>query len=51
MRKILATLMALAMILAFVPAVLAEGAEEPITVTMFCGAPFDQPMDNNKIYK
>ena len=51
MKKILATLLALAMILALVPAVMAEGAEEPITVTMFCGAPFDQPMDNNKIYK
>ena len=50
MKRFLATLMALAMILALVPAVMAS-AEEPITVTMFCGAPFDQPMDDNKIYK
>jgi putative aldouronate transport system substrate-binding protein len=51
MRKILATLLALAMILALVPAVMAEGAEEPITVTYFYGAPGDQPLDDNKIYK
>jgi putative aldouronate transport system substrate-binding protein len=51
MKKILATLLALAMILALVPAVMAEGAEEPITVTMFVGSPYDQPMDDNKIYK
>lgn len=51
MRKLLATLLALAMILALVPAVMAEGAEEPITVTFFVGAPFDQPMEDNKIYK
>ena len=51
MRKILATLLALAMILALVPAVMAEGAEEPITVTMFVGNPYDQPLEDNKIYK
>ncbi len=51
MKKILATLLALAMILALVPAVMAEGAEEPITVTMFVGAPYDQPLEDNKIYK
>ncbi len=51
MKKLLSVLMVLSMLLAFMPAVLAEGAEEPITVTMFCGAPFDQPMDDNKIYK
>ena len=51
MRKILATLLALALILSLVPAVMAEGAEEPITVTMFVGSPYDQPLDDNKIYK
>ncbi len=51
MKRILATLLALAMLLALAPAVLAEGAEEPITVTMFVGAPYDQPTDDNKIYK
>ncbi len=51
MKKIMATLLALAMILALVPAVMAEGAEEPITVTYFYGAPGDQPLDDNKIYK
>ena len=51
MRKILATLLALAMILALVPAVMAEGAEEPITLTVFRGDPGDQPKDDNKIYK
>ncbi len=52
MRKILATLLALAMILALVPAVMAEGAApEPITVTVFRGDPGDQPTDDNKIYK
>ncbi|MCR4876576.1 MAG: extracellular solute-binding protein [Clostridiales bacterium] len=50
MRKILAAVLALAMLLALVPAVMAESAE-PITVTMFVGAPFDQPLDDNKIYK
>jgi len=51
MRKILATLLALAMILALVPAVMAESAEEPITLTVFRGDPGDQPKDDNKIYK
>ena len=51
MKKILATLLALAMILTLVPAVVAEGAEEPITVTMFVGSPYDQPLEDNKIYK
>ena len=52
MRKILAALLALAMVLAIVPAVLAEGeALEPITLTVFRGDPGDQPTDDNKIYK
>ena len=51
MKKILASLLALAMILALVPAVMAEGVEGPITVTMFVGSPYDQPLDDNKIYK
>ncbi|MCR5565639.1 MAG: hypothetical protein K6F61_02210 [Clostridiales bacterium] len=50
MKKILATLLALAMILALVPAVMAEGAE-PITVRVFIGANADQPTDDNKIRK
>ena len=52
MRKILAALLALAMVLAIVPAVLAEGeALEPITLTVFRGDPGDQPTEDNKIYK
>ena len=49
MRKILAALLALAMVLAIVPAVMAENA--PITVTVFKGDPGDQPTADNKIYK
>ena len=42
MRKILATLLVLAMVLALVPAVMAEGeALEPITLTVFAGDPGD----------
>ena len=48
MRKILAALLALAMVLALVPA-MAENA--PITVTVFKGDPGDQPTADNKIYK
>ena len=51
MRKILASLLVLAMIFALVPAVMAEDVEGPITVTMFVGSPYDQPLDDNKIYK
>jgi hypothetical protein len=50
MRKILAALLALAMVLALVPAVMAEG-NEVITLTVFHGDPGDQPTDDNKIYK
>ena len=51
MKKILAVLLALAMVLALVPAVMAEGAPELITVTVFKGDPGDQPTEDNKIYK
>ncbi len=51
MRKILAALLALAMVLAIVPAVMAEGDLEPITLTVFRGDPGDQPTEDNKIYK
>ena len=51
MRKILAALLALALVLALVPAVMAEGAAEPITLTVFRGDPGDQPTADNKIYK
>ena len=51
MRKVLALVLAVAMLLACVPAVLADEALEPITVTVFRGDPGDQPADDNKIYK
>ena len=50
MKKILAALLALAMMLALVPAVMAEG-EEPITLTVYAGDPGDLPAEDNKIYK
>ena len=50
MKKVLAMILALAMVLALVPAAMAEGLE-PITVTVFRGDPGDQPTDDNKIYK
>ena len=50
MRKLLATLLALMMILSMVPFALAEEAE-PIVVTVFRGDPGDQPTDDNKLYK
>ena len=50
MKKILATLLVLAMVLAIVPAVMAE-APAPITVTVFKGDPGDQPLEGNKMYK
>ncbi|MCQ2457538.1 MAG: sugar ABC transporter substrate-binding protein [Clostridia bacterium] len=51
MKKFLAVMMALAMIVALLPAALADEALEPITVTVFRGDPGDQPTDDNKIYK
>ncbi len=50
MKKFLAVFLALAMILAMVPAALADNAE-PWTVTVFRGDPGDQPTEDNKIYK
>jgi len=50
MKKLLAILLALAMLLALLPAAVAESAE-PWTVTVFRGDPGDQPTDDNKIYK
>ncbi|MDO5436178.1 MAG: sugar ABC transporter substrate-binding protein [Clostridia bacterium] len=51
MKKFLATMLALAMIIAMLPAALADEALEPITVTVFRGDPGEQPTDDNKIYK
>ena len=51
MKKLLALMLALAMVLSLAPAALAEGTQEPITVTVFRGDPGDQPTDDNKIYK
>jgi len=52
MKKVVAVLLALAMVLALIPAVMAEGeALEPITLTVFRGDPGDQPAEDNKIYK
>ena len=49
MRKLLAILLMLALVIALAPAVIAEN--EPITLTVFRGDPGDQPADDNKIYK
>ena len=51
MRKLISVLLVLAMILAIMPAALADGAPEPITLTVFRGDPGDQPAEDNKIYK
>ena len=51
MRKLLSILLVLAMMLALVPAALADGDLEPITLTVFRGDPGDQPYPDNKIYK
>ncbi|MBE0601716.1 MAG: extracellular solute-binding protein, partial [Firmicutes bacterium] len=52
MRKIVALLLALVLLvsLAAVP-VFASAADEPLTVTVFCGDPRDQPTSDNKIFK
>ncbi len=52
MRKIVALLLALVLLvsLAAVP-VFASAADEPMTVTVFCGDPRDQPTSDNKIFK
>ena len=41
----------IAMLLAMIPAAVAEETPEPWTVTVFRGDPGDQPTDDNKIYK
>ena len=51
MRKLLSVLLVLAMILAIMPAAMADGDLEPITLTVFRGDPGDQPTEDNKIYK
>lgn len=52
MKRILVVLLVLAVMLAAVPAVMAEDeAPELITVTVFKGDPGDQPTEDNKIYK
>ena len=51
MKKFLSLFLALAMIASLLPAALADGALEPITLTVFRGDPGDQPADDNKIYK
>ena len=48
MKKFLAALLALVLVLSMLPAALAE---EPITLTVFRGDPGDQPTEDNKIYK
>ena len=48
MRKLLAAILALTMLLSLTSFALAE---DPITVTVFRGDPGDQPTEDNKIYK
>ena len=52
MRKLVSLLMALVMLatLVAIPA-MAESAQDPITVSVFCGDPRDQPTSDNKIFK
>ncbi|MBQ2957114.1 MAG: sugar ABC transporter substrate-binding protein [Clostridia bacterium] len=50
MRKLLALLLTVMMILTMAPAAMAEAAD-PIVVTVFRGDPGDQPTEDNKIYK
>ena len=49
MRKLLASILALVMILSMATFAFAEELE-PITVTVFRGDPGDQPTDDNKMY-
>ena len=52
MKKMLAALLALSMLISLIPMALAESDTlEPITLTVFRGDPGDQPADDNKIYK
>lgn len=50
MRKLLAGILALAMLLSMCSFAMAD-SEEPITVTVFRGDPGDQPTEDNRIYK
>ncbi len=50
MRKLVALVLALMMVLSMASFAVAE-AQEPITVTVFRGDPGDQPTEDNKIYK
>ena len=52
MRKIVALLLSLVLLasVAAVP-VFASAADEPLTVTVFCGDPRDQPTSDNKIFQ
>ncbi|MBE5793643.1 MAG: hypothetical protein E7323_03045, partial [Clostridiales bacterium] len=49
MRKIIAGILAMVMLLSLCSFAVAE--QEPITVTVFRGDPGDQPTEDNKIYK
>ena len=49
MKKFLAALLALVLVLSMLPAALA--ADDTITLTVFRGDPGDQPTEDNKIYK
>ena len=49
MKKFLAALLALVLVLSMLPMALAD--EEPITLTVFIGDPGDQPAEDNKIFK
>ena len=50
MKKILAVLLTLSLLIGLVPMALAEEPLEPITLTAFRGDPGDQPYEDNKIY-
>lgn len=50
-EELLAILMTLSLLISLLPAALAEGAQEPITLTVFVGESGDQPTEDNKIYK
>ena len=49
MKKLLAAILTLALLISLIPMAMAD--EEPITLTYFYGAPGDQPYPDNKIYK
>ena len=50
MRKLLAAILAVMMLLSMATVAVAE-EKEPIVVTVFRGDPGDQPTEDNKIYK